>query len=191
MKIEKISYNKIKVTVTSLDMLKWGVSLDNFVEDTPEARELFWTLIKRAEYETGFSFNDSRLVVEAVPHKYDGLVLFVTKIEEEPDITQAVKKSRLRAKMLHQKPAFELFEFSDLEKLIECAGNITDITNADLYSHMGKYYLAVYEEYISTALSEYGDKVIKGEFMLPHIKEHGKLLAERNALEVIKKYFVK
>ena len=191
MKIEKISYNKIKVTVTSLDMLKWGVSLDNFVEDTPEARELFWTLIKRAEYETGFSFNDSRLIVEAVPHKYDGLVLFVTKIEEEPDVTQTVKKTRLRAKTLHQKPAFELFEFSDLEKLIECAGNTADDINADLYSHRGKYYLAVNGAYSGTELSEYGDKVILGEFMLPHIREHGKLLAERNALGVIKKYFIK
>ena len=187
MKIEKISYNKIKVTVTTLDMIKWGVSLDNFVQDTPEARELFWTLIKRAEYETGFSFDDSRLMVEAIPHKYDGIVLFVTKIEDDLfEIPQ--KKSKIRAKAPRRKPGADVFEFATVEGLIECAKQTGEDINADLYGYLDGYYLVVYDG-DCTHLSEYGDKLIKDEYTLPRIKEHGTLIAENNALEVIKKYF--
>ena len=189
MKIEKISYNKIKVTVTTLDMIKWGVSLDNFVQDTPEARELFWTLIKRAEYETGFSFDDSRLMVEAVPNKYDGIILFVTKIEDDAlEIPRTAKKSKIRAKAPRSKTGTEVFEFADIDVLIECAKQTEEYLAADLYGYMDAYYLVVYDSGCAH-LSEYGDKLINDEYTLPHIKEHGKLIAENNALEVIKSYF--
>ena len=192
MKIERISYNKIKVTVTTLDMIKWGVSLDNFVQDTPEARELFFTLIKRAELETGFSFENSRLVVEAIPNKYDGIVFFVTKMEEDLlDFTHVQKKTRVRAKAARRASAVEIFEFDNIDELIECAKQVRYFLNSDLYSYMDRYYLAVYEnESDCTLLSEYGDRLAKDEgFTLQRIKEHGKIIAENNALEVIKNNF--
>ncbi len=191
MKIEKISYNKIKVTVTTLDMIKWGVSLDNFVQDTPQARELFRTLIKRAEFETGFSFENSRLVVEAIPSKYDGIVFFVTKVEEDAfDLPQIPKKPKVRARASRRLLDTVIFEFPDIEGLIECANQVGEVTVNDLYSYSDKYYLVVYEdEEACTLLCEYGDRVYKEEFALPHIKEHGTLIAKGNALDIIKNNF--
>ena len=75
MKVERISANKIKVTVTIEDLDRWGVNPEMFAEDCEETRELFRTLIRRAEYETGFSVENSRVMVEAIPHKYDGLTV--------------------------------------------------------------------------------------------------------------------
>ena len=51
MKVERISANKIKVTVTIEDLDRWGVNPEMFAEDCEETRELFRTLIRRAEYE--------------------------------------------------------------------------------------------------------------------------------------------
>ena len=192
MKIERVSYNKIKVTVTTLDLIKWGVSLDNFVQDTPQARELFRTLIKRAEFETGCSFENSRLVVEAVPNKYDGIIFFVTKMEDDaPDLPlPQQKKARIRAKATRRNTA-EIFEFEDLEGLIVCAKQVDIIINTDLYSYLDRYYLVAYEdEDTCTPLSEYGDRLSKEDaYALQHIKEHGTMIAENNALEMLKNIF--
>lgn len=189
MKIEKISYNKIKVTVTTLDMIKWGISLDNFVQDTPEARELFRTLIKRAEFETGFSFDDSRLMVEAIPHKYDGIVLFVTKMDDEVfELPQTAKKSKIRAKAPRRQSAADVFEFKTIDSLIEFANHSDDFYAADLYGYLNSYYLVVYGG-DCTYISEYGDRLPGDGYALSRIKEHGTLIAKHNALEVLKNYF--
>lgn len=191
MKIEKISYNKIKLTVSTLDMIKWGVSLDNFVQDTPEARELFWTLIKRAEFETGFSFEDSRLIVEAMPHKYDGIVLFVTKIEEDAFGTaQTLKKSKVRAKAPRVKPEAEIFRFDSIDGLINCVQTCNKDIVADLYEYLNNYYLIVCgNEKICTYFIEYGDRLASDGYEITHIREHGNLIAEGDAIYKIKKYF--
>ncbi|MBQ7717801.1 MAG: adaptor protein MecA [Clostridia bacterium] len=191
MKIEKISYNKIKMTVSALDMIKWGVSLDNFVQDTPEARELFWTLIKRAEFETGFSFDDSRLMVEAMPHKYDGIVLFVTKIEDDIlNIPQTVKKSKIRAKAPRVRTGEEIFRFDGIDGLINCLKNFDKDIQADLYKYLDNYYLIIYcNENVWAYFNEYGDRLIARDYEISHIREHGKLIAEGNAIYTIKKYF--
>ena len=57
--------NKIKVTMNAQDLSELGISIEAMAKNSPESREVFFELLRRAEKETGFSYNNSRLVVEA------------------------------------------------------------------------------------------------------------------------------
>jgi len=200
-KIEKVSNNRIKVTVTSDDMERWGVSFESFAGDSPEAQELFWTLIKRAEFETGFEVENSRLVIEALPHKNDGIILFVTRIDDvvETERSKKTGKHRYRVKKLTSRQEDEVFVymFGDFEDLCAMAQqwNFSG-EKSSLYIHEGTYYLLVKFDghllntgYAKAKLSEFGSRMSAVRAGEAFLEEYGSLIAEDNAISTIAKYF--
>ena len=84
MRFEKLKPNKIKVIIASEDLAKWGVSADAVAKNLPETREMFISLLKQAEAETGFSCKNSRLVIESAMNSRDNdITLFVTKVDSD------------------------------------------------------------------------------------------------------------
>ena len=55
MKFEKLSESRIKITVSGDDLDLWGITATGLIKNTPEAQEVFWYIIRKAETETGFS----------------------------------------------------------------------------------------------------------------------------------------
>ena len=73
MKIEKISTNKIKVTLTNEDMLEWELNFDNLTYNSPQVQELFWDVI-RTEDELGFLLIMLSLWLKQCPQNQKGLL---------------------------------------------------------------------------------------------------------------------
>ena len=65
MKFEMLKANKIKVTMNARDCEELGISFDAMAKNSPQSREVFFKLLRRAERETGFTCQNARLVVEA------------------------------------------------------------------------------------------------------------------------------
>lgn len=187
MKVERISANKIKVTVTIEDLNRWGVNPEMFAEDCEETRELFRTLIRRAEYETGFSVENSRVMVEAIPHKYEGLTVYVTKLDpSEP--TRSLGKFKLRAKPIDSKKNYEMIHcFDELEDLCAFTKQRSALEKSDLYMLDGKYYIIFKRPPLDIKILEYAGYV--PEISPAYLREYGKEIAKGNALGVINKYF--
>ena len=81
MKIERISDNQIRCTLTSLDLSSRGINLAELAYGSEKARNLFREMIQQAAQEVGFEAEDIPLMVEAIPLSSESIMLIVTKVE--------------------------------------------------------------------------------------------------------------
>ena len=90
MKIEKIEANKIKVSLSELDLIDMNINVKSLTPDSPRLHNFLYEIMEKVKAETGFNPYSGQVVVEATPHD-DGITLTVTKLvlDEVP-----VKKRR-------------------------------------------------------------------------------------------------
>ncbi len=160
MKIERISPNKIKVTLTYQDLQDMDININTMFYNSPATQELFWRMIKKAEAEAGFYVDGSQLVVEAMPARGEGFVMIITKLEDEIAQMQKIDKlikSRVRkAEGVRAKPAKQprtvcsptLYAFSGknaMEDLISALSAINSrfLGLSSLYLFEDTFYLAL------------------------------------------------
>lgn len=194
MKIERISQNKVKLTVSNEDLMRWGIAAENIISNTQETHEFFIDLIKRAENETGVRMLDyPGLMIEAM-QKPDGIVFFVTVPDSSKElmIPPQLKKKLLRTKSVLQKVPYGIYMFPTLDDLSDYIRilNTSDVIS-DLYLYKGAYYLVLPEanERLS-GLMDYAVPVNKTELSVSFLQEYGKIIAQGNAIETINKYFM-
>ena len=98
MKIERISENILKVTISLDDLEERNISLESLNYNSPAAQELFWDMMEQAEVQFGFDLSDSQLVIEPVSDLDDEFIITITKIDEDGDFESIHKyiKSKLR-----------------------------------------------------------------------------------------------
>ncbi len=82
MKIEKISENQIRCTLTAGDLMARKLKLSELAYGSEKAKMLFKDVMAQADAEYGFEADDIPLMIEAIPVNSDCLVLNVTKVED-------------------------------------------------------------------------------------------------------------
>ena len=194
MKIERISQNKVKLTVSNEDLARWGVMPHSFLANSPETHEFFIDLIKKAENETGVKMLDNPgLMIEAM-QKPDGIVFFVTMPEQarEQVFVPPVRKKLLKTKSVLQTVPLGIYCFESLGCLCDYIKTLeTTKLQSNLYFYNGNYYLVLPEEGNRlSSLMDYAVAVKKTELSVSFLQEHGKVVAQENAIETINKFFV-
>ncbi|NLB80803.1 MAG: adaptor protein MecA [Clostridiaceae bacterium] len=204
MKIERITPNKIKITLSVEDLKEWDINFETLTHNSPEAQDLFWNLIRRAEAEAGFYADGSQLIVEAMPLKNDGFVMIITKIEEGADnqlqryIKPREKKETRPRKKVRIVSNPLIFAFSCLDDVFLACKSIKGRFSGEssLYKHKEIYYLSptilndFIAEDIDVILSDFARKegasalIKSGE-----LAEHGEVIIENGAVENICLYF--
>lgn len=86
MKIEKISDNQIRCTLSKKDLLERELRLSELAYGTEKAKALFRDMIQQAFYEFGFEADDIPLMIEAVPVSSETLILTITKVEDPEEL---------------------------------------------------------------------------------------------------------
>jgi len=198
MKIERISPNKLKITISSDDLHELNVSIDNLIYNPDEAQDLFWQLIKRAEDETGFFADNSQIVVEAVPTKNDGFIMHITKINEQTEV-QPQKYAKYKSKMKKRKQSFNplVFEFENFENVILACNAMSNafIGQSRLYKYNNLYYLFIYADNeflaqdLDIMLTEFARKCETPFVKFGQLFEHAKVIIKDNVVENINSYF--
>ena len=92
MKIERISDNQIRCTLTSLDLSSRGINLAELAYGSEKARNLFREMIQQAAQEVGFEAEDIPLMVEAIPLSSESIMLIVTKVEDPEELDTRFSK---------------------------------------------------------------------------------------------------
>lgn len=64
MKFEKLSENKIKITLTSQDLKDKNIDFHSFMSNPLEKQDLFLDILEEAEEEIGFEFKDYPVRIE-------------------------------------------------------------------------------------------------------------------------------
>lgn len=195
MKFELIKHNKIKVTVETQDLEKWGISAEEMAKNTPEAREIFFEMLRRAEKETGFSCNNARLVVEAAINSVmSELTLFVTKVDTDEEqklfdkLSSRIKTEKIPAETKKEKKpkTGTMIEIDDFENVIRMCHVMRECFWGSLYSYNDRYYMTMLPSYIPKA-SEFGAVCPEGYREV--VEEHGKLIVKNSAFLFIRNKF--
>lgn len=204
MKIEKLSLNKIKVTVSPRDLMSWDISFESLSPDSPRLREFIMSLIRQAEYETGFDAFGANIMIEAMPQNND-FVFLITKVDNE---NAARTKQILRSKLLNKeyrvvkktvsthKSVPDIFRFGSFEDFIaflKAACNAQPLIEGELYVSEGVYYLKLpaltsAHKRMTTLAKEFASKN-DTRFLESYLLEHGKLIAKNEELARLLQYF--
>ena len=198
MKFELLKSNKIKVTMNAQDLSELGISFEAMSKNSPESREAFFELLRRAEKETGFSCDNARLVVEAaIQAERSEMTLFVTKVDNEEEKalfdklaklnTELGKVEKKEEKKENKKPSVNtMIELDDFENVIKMCHVMRECFWGTLYSYRDKYYMTMLPSYIPKA-SEFGS--ICPEKYRSIVEEHGNAIVKNSAFLFIRNKF--
>lgn len=92
MKIEKVSENQIRCTLTRADLDDRQLKLSELAYGTEKAKSLFREMMQQASYEFGFEAEDIPLMIEAIPLSADTIVLLITKVEYPEELDTRFSK---------------------------------------------------------------------------------------------------
>lgn len=86
MKIEKMSENQIRCTLTKEDLASRELKISELAYGTEKAKNLFRDMMQQANFEFGFEAEDIPLMIEAIPLNAECIVLIITKVEDPEEL---------------------------------------------------------------------------------------------------------
>ena len=92
MKIEKVSDNQIRCTLTKNDLADRQLKLSELAYGTEKAKALFRDMMQQAAYEFGFEAEDIPLMIEAIPLSSECIILIITKVEYPEELDTRFSK---------------------------------------------------------------------------------------------------
>jgi adapter protein MecA 1/2 len=208
MKIERISDNIIKVTISLNDLEERNIDLEAFADNSPAAQELFWDMMEQAELEFGFNISDSQFIIEPIPDSEGGFILTITRIDDDEDfesihkyIKNRFRRADIRVKKKTRKvlTTIMIYSFKNFEDLCALCKKIKNLYcgESTLYNYNSTYYLLLTRNNFTVTnprmfeilLGEYGSKVYNASFYEGYLSEYGTQIIEGNAIQVLNSYF--
>ncbi|MDR3552878.1 MAG: adaptor protein MecA [Clostridia bacterium] len=199
MNIEMLSPDKLKVVLTIYDLNRYELSYMSISSDDPATKRMVSDILTQARTSTGFHFKNSKLLIEVVPGKNNGCVLYLTK--------SPIARSPHRP--VQEKPAAGMSHayilscgcLDDAIDAIGCFAQFPDIPlrRSALYSLDGHYHLLFSpmvpgldrKRFYSllTELSEYGSADTADPVREAVIEEHGRPISAERAIENFIRFF--
>ena len=196
MKIERIGHNKLKITVTGADLSSHGLSIDSFTPDSPHVQDFFYSIMRHAESELGFSIEEGRVLIEALPLSSESIIIFLTKPDASTPIPTSPRRVRYRAKIANSTPpkatCYRFENFDDLCAL--CHEWRFTGEKSSLYSLKDIYYLTVVfsknnpdERFARSRLCEFAtpDALVT----VPYLEEYAVKICDGDAIPSILRHF--
>jgi adapter protein MecA 1/2 len=194
MRLERLTVNKIKIFLTSDDLMERGLSKDDIWKDSIKWHQLFHDMLEEASVEFDVEIQGS-VAVEIFSLQAQGMIMIITvdeniEDEEEEVLFDGFVEMQVRVEGCENL----LYQFESIEDIIDLSHTLTllKVNGGSLYSYNNRYYLLMNNidssivEKIAAFLSEYGNPSILSTHLLA---EYGNQIIENNAVETIRKYF--
>lgn len=200
MTIEMISPDKLRVVLTVSDLDHYELDYASISSDDPATRRMVCDILTKAKSENGFRFRNNKLLVEVVPGKDSGCVLYLTK---SPAVRSAELPTLPKSHRPRSNNAYILrcASLDDLLDAIGCFAGYPDIPLRDsgLYAEDDGYSLlfrpvtagldARRMAALLLELSEFGTVRSADAVREALLMEHGKPVAPRRAVQNLMRYF--
>lgn len=195
MRVERLTYNKIKIFLTFDDLKERGISKDEIWQDIPKVHQLFRDMMTEADDEVGFKA-DGPIAVEVFALPAQGMVVIVTKGHNEYELEDEYDDDYIEMQVTLDESDEIFYEFSSFEDVIALAKRLEPL-NLDggvLYSFEDCFYLK-FEEHDLTEIELDTLIALMAEFgnsstITSHrVIEYGKALMDSHAISQINKYF--
>ena len=204
MKIEKLSLNKIRVTVTTGELNVWNINPKEISPDLPQLRAFIASLLEQSYDGIDEELINSNILVEARPHG-DDFVFVITRMSADykniqKEIARSVKKQKFlsgnyKAKTVSENPC-SYFAFDSLAAFAEmlCAVGCEPFIDTKLYRAKDELYLHVGRlrpdfKKLCMILSEYAKPLGHDASFVAYINEHASLFAQYNDFGAIKRCY--
>lgn len=196
MKIEKLTENKIRITLNLNDLEEEHIDLHSFMSNSPESQALFYNLLNQAEKEVGFYTKDYKLMIEAIAIPEGNFILTVTRL---PEKEQSKKQVKIKRKTSTVNEGLVIYSFNSFDDYCEfCkylslhlkSENYLKLKKVSLCLYNAKYYLCIHinksnlpiVKAINCEISEFGNSVNNPDLFERKLLEYGKVIFKTNAI---------
>lgn len=202
LKIEKITDNIFRVTITLNDLEQRQIDINSIDINSPQTIALFNELMEQVASQFGYDFTGTQLIIDPVPNHDNSFDITITKIDEEMDFESIHKYIKTRYKKsdagVKKKSGgvmsnILVYMFKTLDDACSLAELIYDvyIGSSSLYKHDNQYFLTLTKNHIKIHderalecnLNEFGTKMNNPATFEGYLNEHGALLIEEQAVE--------
>ena len=215
MKIERISENQLKLTLTKDDLKERDIKLEDLITPSEKTQQLFRDLMEQALDEHNFISENTPLMIEAVPMGSDGIMIIVTKSggngkkggKSSNLLQQAQENRRWKKKpmdaMEHTADTASdilIYSFPHLDDVISVSLRLDSRFQGEsaVYKNENKYFLVLQgdtyttedvSENLELILKEYGQKHISTPLAKYYLLEHGETIIADKAVKALAKTF--
>lgn len=196
MKIEKLTENKIRITLNLNDLEEEHIDLHSFMSNSPESQALFYNLLNQAEKEVGFYTKDYKLMIEAIAVPEGNFILTVTRL---PEKEQSKKQVRIKRKTSTINENLVIYSFNSFDDYCEFCKYLSLHLKSETYLKLkkvslclynSKYYLCIHinksnlpvVNAINCEISEFGNSVKNPDLFERKLLEYGKVIFKTNAI---------
>ena len=209
MKFEKLSENKIRVTLTMQDLYEKEIDFHVFMSNPIQSQSILLDMLEEAKKEVGFDPEDYNLKIEALSLADTNFIFTITKIIPEIERPKTTKKKfTVKKKSLNPSSTQAVYNFRSFDdfccflQLLEKSNLLTFAEKVahsiSLYRYKENYYLLM--EHISPEIvnkikfyaniTEFAKYITNSKVFASKLKECGTLMIKNNALQIGCKYFI-
>ncbi|MBO5329291.1 MAG: adaptor protein MecA [Anaerotignum sp.] len=215
MKIERISENQLKLTLTKDDLKERDIKLEDLISPSEKTQKLFRDIMEQALDEEDFVSENTPLMVEAVPMGTEGIMIIVTKVNNKDKkgntaadlLQQAQETRRWKKKPLDTMEHAEeknsdilIYSFPELDDVIRVSLRLDGGFKGEssVYKNDGKYFLVLQgdtytaeesSDELELVLKEYGQKHVSTPLAKYYLLEHGETIIADKAVKALAKTF--
>ena len=215
MKIERISENQLKLTLTKDDLKERDIKLEDLITPSEKTQKLFQDIMEQALEEEDFVGENTPLMVEAAPMGADGIMIIVTKVNNKDGknskpadlLRQAQETRRWKKKPLdnmehaeEKKSDILIYSFPELDDVIRVSLRLDSHFKGEsaVYKNDGRYFLVLQGDTYTTEassaelepmLKEYGQKHVSTALAKYYLLEHGETIIADKAVKALAKTF--
>lgn len=194
MRLERITFNKIKVSLSSDDLFHRGISNEDIWKDSNKWHQLFHEMVDEASDEFGVDIR-GQVAVEVFSLQTQGMIMIITMEDDFVDEEDLYSDNFIEMQVTVGGCDDCLFEFKDFEDIIQLSKRLIsqDVVDGSIYFKDNKYFL-LFENTsnsltlgsIAFLLSEYGTPSLVSSHVL---QEYGTVIMENKAIERVSQYF--
>lgn len=82
MKFEKLNENKIRITLSTQDLIEKDIDFHSFMSNSIKSQDLFLDILEEAEKKVGFVTKDYKVRIEALAMNDGDFIFTVTRLVE-------------------------------------------------------------------------------------------------------------
>ena len=190
--IERIDEKRLLILLEKYDMTTLGISYKDISWEDTKSRIIIARLLALAKIETGFSIENSRLSIEALP-QYNGcaIIFSLSPYPKNKAINSVSEPNK------YSESKIMIYKFDNLDNLLnlceKARGYSSSLQGSSIYKVKGIYYLVIYHKidipvHLEVLLSEYGSCLKSSSITVSHLNEQGIVIHKNNALSFIGQY---
>lgn len=207
MKIEKLSENKIRITLSHQDLVQKNIDFHSFMANSIDSQDLVFDVLDEAEREIGFVTKNYQIRIEAIAITGGDFILTVTRSlpENNNKVALGRKKVSVRRKKSNYEATqlvYSFLTFDDFCNFIEFfSSNHLPVTNIAksivLYQYKNTYYLVFkqinlnyqYLKKLCSSITEFATYKTNPDLFIVKLVERGEVIMKNNAIKTGIQYF--